>query len=174
MEQYEKYGMTNQFESEIGKHRINFRNTDDERTEVHTIEIKRDDLDRLVVFPVKAEDNVPMALSVLGLGRVTQSVEERAKITAEQQPPLMRRLTDDELIEEAVVRLRAVMIRREREQGAVEQELDDAYALYKLAYPQTNITREEFPGTTLPKFWAGNLRAIRQDPTKLAEMRGKA
>jgi hypothetical protein len=158
MEQFEKYGMTNQFESRVGNHTINFRNLDGERTDLHSIEIKRDDLDRLVVFPVKAEDNVPMALSVLGLGRVTQSVEERAKITAKQQPPHMRRLTDDELIEGAVVRLRAVMIRREAE--AKEATLtEEAFALCKLVYPESRAT--EFKSPAARTYWVDRLTEMR-------------
>lgn len=156
------HNLTNQFKQTHGDREINFRNETSRRDNVSSIEIRTSD--RIThAFTVDTEDNVAMALAILGVGRVTDEVEQVATEAMDGK-------TTDELIRFAVVNLRAALILKEQEAATSAKELDEAYALYSLAYPKTDVTREEFPIQSLSSFWVGNLRTIRKDPTVLGSL----
>jgi hypothetical protein len=164
-EYFETLGLTNQFQaSQIKNLKLNFWNETEERTNVTSIEINQGGI--RTVFPAKPEDNVAMALSILGVGRVTDEIEERAHEAAS----LGGGRSVEDLIEYAVINLRAALITRQQEQEAASKDLDDAYALYKLAYPKALKTLEEFKGVSVSHHWLANLRKVRQDPTVLGAL----
>ena len=154
--------LQNIFTSPNGKNEINFRNKTNERDSVSSIEIKQGQ--NFVVLPIKTEDNVAMALALLGVGRVTPEIEGRAQNVTHSS------VTEGQLIESAVTNLRAALLLREKEAVASVKDLDDAFALYKLSYPRAIVTRETFATGTMSEFWTSNLRKLRQDPTVLGAL----
>lgn len=161
----------NIFTSPKGGHELIFRNADYTRTSVVGVEMFRKDyMGNSAIhidFPCKAEDNVAMALAVLGIGHVTDEVESRAQRTAAMATDFAN---EDALMEQAVSALRTIQILREAKAKESITEMDDAYAMYRLAYPDAMISREEFPGQSMHAFWITNLRKIRQDPTVLGAL----
>jgi hypothetical protein len=164
----ETLGLSNIFTSTHGKDEINFRNKTNARDSVSSIEIQQGQ--QFVILPVKTEDNVAMALAVLGVGRVTDDIEEHAQARATLLADERCSDTEDEQLNYAITNLRAILIAREKKAAASVKDLDDAYALYKLSYPKTNIARDEFEGMGIFSFWLANLRKIRQDPTVLGTL----
>jgi hypothetical protein len=175
MEKFEELGLTNQFRSPLAGLEINFRNEDVKRTNVSSIEITKLSLtgDKdLVVFPAKTEDNLAMAIAVLGVGRVTDAVESTAQRRADQilSDPDSDPAYVDAALAIAVINLRAAMIIRERNSAEEKQLTEDAYALYRLAYPKSEKTFEVFECMEMQRHWIANLRKVRQDPTALGAL----
>jgi hypothetical protein len=159
-------GTTNLFKSKTRNKELNFRNETDERDNVTSVEIRTVKgaycvgMEEIVIDP---KDNVAMALSILGVGRLTPEVEELAK-------DAMRGRNEAELIQFAIINLRAALLLREQEEAESQKDLDDAYALYKLSYPRAIVTRETFTHESMSQFWLSNLRKLRQDPTVLGAL----
>lgn len=99
-----------------------------------------------------AKDNVAMALAVLGVGRVTDRVEKRARVRTDY--------TEEQLIEFAVTNLRAAMLLREQNTAEEKQLTEDAFVLYKLAYPETDFSLDEFIHNERNK-WVEKLQTLR-------------
>lgn len=173
MEKFEELGLKNQFSARTGNKELNLRNEDNKRDSVSSVEIviidKLSGRSEAAIVKVDPADNLAMAISILGVGRVDDHVESRAQLmagnmaSAEQDAEAI-------MLDYALVNLRAAMILRERNSAEAKQELEDAYALYKLAYPNTEHTLETFSGHSACKFWADNLRKVRQDPTVLGSL----
>lgn len=156
-------GMYNEFESDTGHRTVNFRNATESRTSTASVEIF-DGHKITADLRVKAEDNIAMALSILGVGRVTDEVEYHAADL------LNSGRTEEDFTRFAVINLRAALLLREKASKESEKDLDDAFALYKLAYPDAAVTRSEFPDQSMSKFWITNLSKIRKDPTVLGAL----
>lgn len=154
--------MFNEFEANVGPKTINFRNETSKRNNVTSIEIHNGG-EVIKDIRIKPEDNAAMALAVLGIGRVTDEVEQLAHDAANGK-------TEEELIRFAVINLRAIQLLREEKQSKLKKDLDDAFALYQLAYPDAAVTRSEFPDQSMHKFWLANLKKIRKDPTALGSL----
>lgn len=170
MEDYQTLGLTNQFKSPAGDHEINFRNDTKARTDVTSIEILRRPSNVVTAFPAKAEDNVAMALAILGVGRVTDDVEHQAQQRALMIEDHNYGHTSDGVLVQAIIGLRAILIAQKHEEEVASKDIEDAYALYKLAYPKSSITRERFPEMSTSEHWISTLRKVRQDPTKLGAL----
>lgn len=118
---------------------------------------------------VSPSDNVPLAIAVLGTGRVTLDVEEDARKYAEEA--LNYGSSEDEIIEEALMKLRAIMLLREHRAEAAdllkkasEKQMQDAYALYLLSHEDgTEVLEsvEEFARTTESGMWSSRLDWLR-------------
>jgi hypothetical protein len=161
--------LCNEFEALSGTKTINFRNEGSKRDSVSSIEIHNDG-EHIKDIRVKEEDNVAMALAILGIGRVTDNVERRAQDRADLIMNENSGSSIDGNLDQAIVNLRAILIAREKQAETFKKDLDDAYALYKLAYPDAAVTRSEFPDQSMSKFWITNLSKIRQDPTVLGSL----
>lgn len=154
-----QFGIEDTFKAKHSAKTVKFRAMDGFGRQIDAIVMSDEDHGpRVICFDPEA--NVGMAVAVLGIGRIDANVEERARITSEQQPPLMRLATDDELIEEALVRLRAVMLRRERAKADEAKLTEDAYALYKLARPEDFASMEAFE-KSMKGYWLGKLQSLR-------------
>ena len=164
MEKYEELGLKTSFESTVGSRVVSFRKDRSPWANVDTIEIRQDG-DPLRAIQTDPKDNIEMAIAVLGVGRVTDAVEDKAQGLATKSG-----YTEEQMLEYAVTNLRAAMIIRERDSAEAKKDLEDAYALYKLAYPDSQVKDYEFPNHTARKFWIANLRKIRQDPTALGAL----
>jgi len=177
MEYYQKLDLRNQFQNEFTGDSVNFRNDTAARDNVSSIEITKrtpgwvaPNGTPLVEFKVDVEDNVAMALALLGVGRVTDDVEERASVRANFARENYQGLTFDDLMDIAVVNLRAILIAKQREAEEASKDMKDAYSLYLLAYPKSNIVFDEFATTQINKHWLTVLRKVRQDPTVLGAL----
>lgn len=168
MENYQKLGLKNLFEPSKGSGTINFRNDTCARDSVSSIETKADN-GTFVVFPIKTEDNIAMALALLGVGRVTDKLEERAQRRADCIGGGLNPATTDDLLDTVVVNLRAILIAKQREEEAASKDIEDAYFLYLLAYPK-GTGRVEFESTGLKDHWVSVLRKVRKDPTVLGSL----
>lgn len=164
MEKFEELGLKTSFESRSSGRTVSFGTINRESDYANTISIREDGSPTRMIA-TKVEDNLAMAIAVLGVGRVTDEVEETAQALANRN-----NFTEEEMIEYAVGNLRAAMIIRERNSEQEKKDLEDAYALYKLAYPDSQVKDYEFPQYTARKFWIANLRKIRQDPTALGAL----
>lgn len=175
MENYETLGLKNYFEGKTGsgKHGdiykgtqpfLNVRNKGDDRTTVHEIELRNKDTWIIADFQPKEEDQILLALSMLGVGRVTDEVEYHAADL------LNSGRTEKDLLRFAVINLRAALLLREQEAKESEKTMDEAYALYRLAYPDAAVTRSEFPDQSMSNFWVATLQKIRKDPTVLGSL----
>lgn len=168
MEYYQQLGLKNLFTNKAGNKEINFRNETNARDSVSSIEIRGEVGKWTKDFEAKTEDNVAMALSLLGVGRVTEDVEQQAHVRAnfaldENQPT-----TIDGLLKTAVINLRAILIAQEKQQEQEKNLAADAWGLYKLSHPKSSVTVEEFKENQfLQETWMVNLRNVRKDPTKL-------
>lgn len=158
----EKPEIKNTFTSRSSTRKLTFR----EREGKPSVELYNPETNGVNYFPAKPEDDLAMAIAVLGVERVTDEVEEHAEYAADTGLGV----TSEALLKSAVIDLRAAMILREREGIKQKKELEDAYALYKLAYPESGIGLAEFYGCSLYKFWRANLRKVRKDPTALGSL----
>ena len=174
MEYYQTLGLTNQFENKVNGDSVNFRNEDYKRDNVSSIEITKGQPvghptpTTHVEFKANTDDNVAMALSLLGVGRVTEDVETRAHVRANFVINSNSSGTIDDLLETAVLNLRAILIAREKQQEQERHLVADAWGLYKLSHPKSSVTVTEFKENKfLQETWMVNLRNVRKDPTKL-------
>ena len=176
MEYYERLGLTNQSQNKVNGDSVNFRNDTSARNNVSSIEITKKNPwvtpsgSQLIEFKADTDDNVAMALALLGVGRVTDDVEERASVRANFARENYQGLTFDDLMDIAVVNLRAILIAKQREAEEASKDMKDAYSLYLLAYPKSNIVFDEFATTQINKHWLTVLRKVRQDPTVLGAL----
>lgn len=136
MEDYARLSLSNQFQAPKGSEEINFRNETTARDNVTSIEIRKFGI--TTTFPAKAEDNVAMAIAVLGVGRVTDDVEKRAQSFANDYE------SEEALLERAMISLRAAMLIRERNNVEEKRLTEDAYDLYKLVVAKEIPTLEQF------------------------------
>lgn len=143
---------------------LNVRNADSARTRVFEIELRSSSHSILAEFQPKEEDQIPLALSILGVGRVNDEVEHHAADL------LNTGRTEEDFLRFAVINLRAALLLREQKAKETAELAEQAYALYKLAYPKTNIEFAEFVGASVGKFWVQNLKNIRKDPTVLGSL----
>lgn len=168
MEYYQQLGLKNLFTNKAGNKDINFRNLGYNRDSVSSIEIRGEGGTWSKDFEVKTEDNVAMALSLLGVGRVTEEVEKYANARAYMINDERINITEEDELEVAVTRLRGILIAREKQQEQEKNLAADAWGLYKLSHPKTSVTVEEFKENRfLKETWMVNLRNVRKDPTKL-------
>lgn len=164
------HGLSNQFKALATDKMINFRNESMSRDNVSAVEIRGEANHLLTEIVVDTKDNVAMALSMLGIGRVTDDAERSAQLRADMILAEDCDHSIEGVLKQAVINLRAILIAQEREKEASEAEIKDAYALYALAYPKTNIGFEEFKSATVHKFWLANLHKVRKDPTVLGSL----
>jgi hypothetical protein len=167
-------GSKNLFTNSANSKELNFRNKTNDRTSVSSIEIRKlyptGGCESLESISVKEEDNVAMAIAILGVGRVTDDVESEAKIRAEMILDANYGHTEDGVLKQAIIALRSILIAREMEAAAATKDLDDAYALYKLAYPKTTTEFESFKVLSMKDHWLSVLRRMRKDPTVLGTL----
>jgi hypothetical protein len=174
MEDFENLGLKNYFEGKPGSGAhgdiykgtqpfLNVRNKGDDRTTLFELELRTPNHNILAEFRPKEEDQILLALSMLGVGRVTAKVEEEADT-------LYNTYNEEQLLERAVASLRAIQIARELKAKESEKTMDEAYALYRLAYPDAAVTRSEFPDQSMSNFWVATLQKIRKDPTVLGSL----
>lgn len=165
----------NLFKSVKGDMEVNFRNKTDERDSVSSIEIRipQDNAygswKMTEEFRVKPDDNVAMALAILGVGRVTDDVEHQAQQRALMIEDDNYGHTSDGVLVQAIIGLRAILIAKQREEEAASKDIEDAYFLYLLAYPK-GTGRVEFESTGLKDHWVSVLRKVREDPTVLGAL----
>lgn len=166
MEKYEELGLRNQFGAPDGSAEVNFRNGTDARDNVTSIEIRKpSEMSRAISLTVDPADNIGMAIAVLGVGRVDEKVESRAKGYASEGSGY----TEDEMVDVALVWLRAVMMRREKQEaerrGLIAKQGADAYALYLLSHGggvEVLESLEEFNRSAESVEWVNRLEGLRR------------
>jgi hypothetical protein len=170
MKKHEELGLKTIFDGRFKERKLRFINLTDERTSVSSVEIYRLDrngvCDESSVLAIDPEDNIAMAVAVLGVGRVTDDIEAHAQMAAQTGDGA----TEEDLLKYAVINLRAAMIVRESNSEQAKKDLEDAYALYKLAYPNSGDMFEIFKEKEIHKFWVANLRKMRKDPSALGAL----
>jgi hypothetical protein len=155
--------MYNEFEDKPGMKAVNFRNATTKRDNVTAIEIRYGN-EQIMSIRIEPEDNPAMALSILGIGRVTDEVEQLA------HDAMSGGKTEEDLIRFAVINLRAIQLLREEKETATINEQKAAYELYLLAYPKATRDFLSFKELSLMDHWISVLRKMRQDPTALGSL----
>lgn len=160
-------GMSNQFTAKSGTMVVNFRNKTIARDSVDSIEI-RDGSGTLKEIVVDTDDNVAMALAILGVGRVTDPLERQARDRAKTIESDSYGADIDRVLAQAIVNLRAILIAKQREAEDSEQLIKEAYNLYKLSYPSSTKDLAMFTEQKNNRdYWVATLKRIRKDPTAL-------
>lgn len=162
MEKFEELGLTNLFTGRFKERKLHLVNLTDERTSVSSMEIYREDRKgdcvESAVLAIDPADNLGMAVAMLGVGRVTEEVERRAQGLAGS----FEGYTEEKLTQFAVTNLRAALIVRERNNTEEAKLTEEAFALCKLAYPDSSIT--EFKNNASRDYWVDRLRSLRNGP----------